>query len=118
MSCSRKLKRGSLGEVSEVGHVAGAEIIDAKDGVALGKESVGEVGAEKAGGAGDENLLHLIDLTERSRHTPTISARGYYSAHALLNQALGQAVSALPCAELKRAIARPQRELLRDSRVG
>jgi hypothetical protein len=35
--------------------VACGEIIDAEDGMALGQQAVGEVGPEKAGGAGYED---------------------------------------------------------------
>ena len=41
-------------EVRDVVHAAGDEIVDADDLVAAGEQQVGEVRAEKAGGAGDD----------------------------------------------------------------
>ena len=40
--------------MSEVFRVAGGEVIDADNGVALAQQAVGEVRTEKSGGAGDK----------------------------------------------------------------
>jgi hypothetical protein len=53
MSRSSKRKRGSR-QVGEVLAVAGGEVIDADNGVALAQQAVGQVRTEKSGGAGDK----------------------------------------------------------------
>lgn len=40
--------------------LAGGEIIESDDFISPGEEKVGEVGADKAGGAGDEDFMHVI----------------------------------------------------------
>jgi hypothetical protein len=46
---------GLVAEVGQVFEVAGGEVVDAEDGVAVGEEAIDEVRAEEAGGAGDED---------------------------------------------------------------
>jgi hypothetical protein len=41
--------------VGQILPVAGREIIDAQDGVALGQQAIGQVRPEKSGGAGNKN---------------------------------------------------------------
>jgi len=44
-----------VSEVGQVFEVAGGEVVDAEDGVAVGEEAIDEVRAEEAGGAGNED---------------------------------------------------------------
>ena len=43
-----------IGQMGEVFPVAGREVIDADNGVALAQQPVGEVRTKKSGGAGDK----------------------------------------------------------------
>src|SRR5580698_1990412 len=45
-----------LAEVSDVFAVAGGAVVDAENEVSFTEKPIGEVGAKKSGGAGDENL--------------------------------------------------------------
>ena len=55
--------------------VAGAEVIDADDGVAVGEESVGEVRAEEAGGSGNEDGLTHVAFLSRAGLMAAVKAR-------------------------------------------
>ncbi len=50
--------------MSEVFQIAGREIIDADDGVALGQQAIGEVRAKKSGGAGDKHVLIQVFMLQ------------------------------------------------------
>ena len=77
------LDEGEVGVALEVGDVlalAGDEVVDADDLVALAEQQVGEVGAEEAGGAGDQDAQELNSLTRIHRpacgDTPAPRTRG------------------------------------------
>ena len=48
----------AAGQVLDVRHVAGDQVVHADDGVAVVEQVLGEVRAEEAGGAGDESARH------------------------------------------------------------
>ena len=57
-SCSTNVKPWLAEEVLDVGGRAGDEVVDADDLVAPGEQGVGEVRAEEAGPAGDDDAGH------------------------------------------------------------
>jgi hypothetical protein len=58
----RKFEARLMGKVGQVFSVAGREVVNAENGVSFGQESIGEVGAEKSGSAGNKNT-HSIEST-------------------------------------------------------
>jgi hypothetical protein len=54
------LKAGLAGQMGQIFEVAGGEIVDAENGVALAQQAIGEVRAEKSGGAGNKYVHRWV----------------------------------------------------------
>ena len=48
-------------QVGNIGHPPGGQVVDDGDGVAAGEEGLGEVRADEAGAAGDQDVTGVID---------------------------------------------------------
>ena len=59
--CDRHSQRVTVLDVRDVGQVAGQQVVDADDGVAAVEQRIGEMGADEAGGSGDDDaFLHGV----------------------------------------------------------